>query len=106
MQDDDGALNRTNVQILVPDESNLDLSKSTLVSLGTHADINANGIGKLPFNSQTIEVGYLLDADNNVLLAGFISDERKELSVETTAEVILYYGLGYYLLPDNAKSAF
>ncbi|GAB3011694.1 hypothetical protein GCM10027284_33910 [Cyclobacterium sediminis] len=106
MQDDNGALNRTNVQIVLPDESNVNLSKSTLVSLGAYADINKNGTGKVPFNSQTIEIGYLLDADNNVLLAGFISDERKELSIETTAEVILYYGLGYYLLPDNAKSAF
>ncbi|AKP52892.1 hypothetical protein [Cyclobacterium amurskyense] len=106
MQDDNGAFNRTNVQILLPDGSNVDLSKSTLVSLGANADINANGIGKVPFNSQTIEIGYLLDADNNVLLAGFISDQRKELSIETTAEVILYYALGYYLLPDSAKSAF
>ncbi|MCK0132638.1 hypothetical protein MWU59_14110 [Flavobacteriaceae bacterium F08102] len=94
------------VQIVLPEDSTIDLSKSTLVSLGVEADVNTNGIGNVPFNSGTIEVGYLLDAKNNVLLAGFISDDRKELSVETTAEIILYYALGYYLLPDSGKRAF
>ncbi len=94
------------VQILLPENSSVDFTTGTLVSLGANSDIDTKGAGNLPLNSGTIEVGYLLDADNNVLLAGFISDERKELSVETTAEIILYYALGYYLLPDSAKSAF
>ena len=102
----DGTFEMLDVQILLPKDSNVDFTNGTLVSLGAYSDINANGAGSLPLNSQTIEVGYFLDADDNVLLAGFISDDRSELSVETTAEIILYYALGYYLLPDSAKSAF
>ena len=100
------AFEMVDVQILLPEDSGVNLTNSTVVSLGANSDIDANGTGNLPLNSGTIEIGYLLDADNNVLLAGFISDERKELSVETTSEIILYYALGYYLLPDSAKSDF
>ena len=110
MQDDDvaggGAFETVDVQIVLPNDSNVDFSSSSLVSLGARADINTTGTGTLPFNSETTEVGYLLDENNTVLLAGFISDERKEVSVETTAEIILYYALGYYLLPESGKSAF
>lgn len=100
------AFDMVDVQVLLPEGSSVDLTNGTLVLLGSDSDIDANGTGSLPLNGETIEVAYLLDADNNVLLAGFISDERKELSVETTAEIMLYYALGYYLLPDSAKGAF
>ncbi|WP_419213981.1 hypothetical protein ACNR9Q_07460 [Maribacter sp. X9] len=94
------------VKILLPEDSGVNLSTSTLVSLGTDSSIDAKGIGKVPFNSGTVEVGYLLDEENKVLLAGFISEERKELSIETTAELMVYYALDYYLLPESGKSAF
>ncbi|MAU14969.1 MAG: hypothetical protein CMH46_05455 [Muricauda sp.] len=100
------AFDMVDVQVLLPEDSSVDLTNGTVVLLGANSDIDANGTASLPLNGETIEVAYLLDADNNVLLAGFISDERKELSVETTAEIMLYYALGYYLLPDSAKGAF
>ncbi len=102
----DSTFETVDVQILLPEDSSVDFTNGTLVSLGANSDIDANGTGNLPLNGETIEIGYFLDAENNVLLAGFITKERSELSVETTAEIILYYALGYYLLPDNAKSAF
>jgi hypothetical protein len=94
------------VQVILPQNSTVDISKTTMVSLGSTTEVNASAKGTIPFNPGSVELAYLLDQDNNVLLAGFISDGRKEISLETTAEVILYYGLDYYLLPPSAKKAF
>src|SRR5690606_16805507 len=94
------------VQILLPDASQVELSTSTLVSLGMDSPVDTDAKGSIPLNNGKVEVGYLLDADNRVLLAGLISGERKEISVETTAELMVYYGLSYHLLPESAKSAF
>lgn len=94
------------VQVILPQNSTIDLSKTIMASLGSTSEINGSAKGSIPFNPGSVELAYLLDQDNNVLLAGFLSDGRKEISLETTAEVILYYGLDYYLLPPSAKKAF
>lgn len=94
------------VKVVLPPGSTVDLSTMSVVTLGQSAKLNDTDIGELPFNANSIELGYLIDADNNILLLGLISDDRKEISVKTTAEAILYYGLGYYLLPDRAKKPF
>ena len=94
------------VQVLLPDNGDVDLANAKLVSLGADSDVDGNGMGQLPLNSGTVESAYLLDAENHVLLAGLISEDRKELSIETTAELMVYYALGYHLLPESAKSAF
>lgn len=101
-----GAFEMVDVQIRLPEASNLDPSSGTLVSLGAGSSVDAEGKGSVPMNLGTIEVAYLLDTENNVLLSGFISEERKEVSVETTAELMVYYALGYHLLPESAKAAF
>ncbi|WP_318309223.1 hypothetical protein [Flagellimonas crocea] len=94
------------VRVLLPENGNVDLTDAKLVSLGADSDVDASGMGKLPLNRGTVEAGYLLDADNRILLAGFLSEERSELSIETTAEQMVYYALSYHLLPESAKSAF
>lgn len=101
-----GEFELAEVTVILPEDSSVDLTNGTIVSLGSDSGIDSNGTGNLPLNSGTIEIGYLLDENSNVLLAGFITDERRKISVETTAEVILYYALGYYLLPDSAKRTF
>lgn len=95
-----------NVQVLLPDNGDVDLTNAKLVSLGADSDMDGNGMGQLPLNSGVVESAYLLDAENHVVLAGLISGDRLELSVETTAELMVYYALGYHLLPESAKSAF
>jgi len=93
------------VKVVLPEGATADLSGTTLFSLGTSSDLTSQ-TGKIPFNKGTIELSYLLDKDNNVWLAGFLDDTRKEVSIETTTEVMLYYLLDYYLLPESGKKAF
>lgn len=101
-----GSYEMVDVKVVMPAGSTVDLASTTLVSLGSDSEVNSDGKGILPFNKGSVELGYVLDSGNHVLLLGFLSDERKEISVRTTAEVMLYYGLDYYVLPASAKSAF
>ncbi len=94
------------VNVVMPEGSAVDLTGATLFSLGTSSDLNGTMSAKLPANTGTYELACLLDKDNNVLLAGFVGENHKEISIETTTEVMLYYALDYYLLPDNAKKVF
>ena len=101
-----GNFEMTTVQAVLPEGVELDLSTTSIASLGEEVMVDSNGMALLPFNSGTVELGYLLDEDNNVLLLGFLSDQRTEISVTTTAEVMLYFGLDYFLLDASAKTAF
>lgn len=94
------------VKVELPEGSSIDLSTASLVSLGVAAEIGSNDAASLPFNQGTTELVYLMDADDQVLLLGFITDENKEISVRTTTEAMLYFALDYYLLPESAKSTF
>ena len=94
------------VQAILPEGSSIDLSTTSILSLGSASALAVSGQGEIPLNPGTVEMAYLLDAEDNVLLAGFVSDDRKEISVATTVEVMLYFGLDYYLLADNAKQVF
>ena len=101
-----GSFEMVDVTVILSNNSDIDLNATSIVSLGNIESIDADGMGMVAVNPGTIETAYLIDNDNNVLLAGFISDDRQEISIRTTVELMLYYGLDYYLLPDNAKTAF
>src|SRR5690606_17041460 len=94
------------VSVLLPEGSTIDLSKAKLVSLGSESDMESDGQGELPYNSGNLELGYLMDSENNVLLLGFLSEHRKEISIRTTTEAMLYFGLDYYLLEPSIKQLF
>lgn len=100
-------LEEVNVNVVLPQGSDADLSNAVLFSLGASSDLDGSKTGKLPFNPDSFEPAYLLDDDNNVLMAGFISDNNSEISIETTAEFMLYYAFDYYLLSaPNARKVF
>ncbi|MCB9208093.1 MAG: hypothetical protein H6609_01850 [Ignavibacteriales bacterium] len=94
------------VKVSIPEGSNADLTNASIFSLGEASELTSEKIGNLPFNNGSVELAYLLDKDNNVLLSGFLTDSRKEISIETTAEIMIYYALDYYLLPESAKKLF
>lgn len=100
-------LEEVNVNVVLPEGSSADLSNAVLFSLGASSDVDGSKTGKLPFNPDSFEPAYLLDDDNNVLMAGFISDHNSEISIETTVEFMLYYAFDYYLLSaPNARKVF
>lgn len=101
-----GEFQLVDVKVSLPADSQVDLTTATVISIGKTAPLTNGVAPEVPFNPGSYELGYLLDDSNNVLLAGFLSDNRKELNIATTAEVMLYYGLDYYLLPESGKKAF
>ncbi len=95
-----------NVEVILPSGSNVDLSTSTIVSMGENSSVDINNIASLPHNNGGIELAFLLDSEDNLVLSGFITDTRRTISVESTTEVMLYYALDYYLLTSAARQAY
>ncbi len=93
-------------KIVLPDGSTVDLSGSLLCSLGATSDLNGNLNGYVPFNDGSVELAYLVDEQDELLLAGFLSDDRNEISVATTVEVLLYFGMGSSLNTLEYKKFF
>ncbi|MDX2245155.1 MAG: hypothetical protein SF052_00150 [Bacteroidia bacterium] len=83
----------TDAQVVLPTGSTLDLTKTSVLSLSKISSVKANGKTSIRYNTGTWEVVYLLDANKNILMASIISDENKEISIKTTAQAMLYYGL-------------
>ncbi len=81
------------VQVILPDGSNADTTGASLFGMGATSNLDDAAKGNIPFNPGSVELAYLFDADGDLLLAGFMTDERKEVSVATTAEVMLYFGM-------------
>ena len=109
--DDDDPNTTTNyeivgVQVNLPNDSAVDLNNAELYSMGSAADVDINGSGELPFNPNTTEIAYLFDGDGDLILAGFLTDDRKEISTSTTAEVLLYFGMLSSIRTTSYKSAF
>ncbi|WP_273568023.1 hypothetical protein [Maribacter halichondriae] len=102
----EGQVQMVDVQVNLPADSNLDLSTTTIVTLASPGEVKENGVGSVPFNPGSFELAYLFDASDKLLLSGFISDDRKEISVATTTEVMLYFGLGSYLQPSEFKKGY
>lgn len=94
------------VTVKMPDGANLDVTSTKMFSLSVTSDVSGTGTGMLPFNESFNDLAFLLDENDNVLLAAFLTNGRKEISIETTAEVLVYYALDYYLLPNAAKDKY
>ncbi len=85
--------NTAKIQVKLPDAATHNLNNATLVSLGSENQLDENLNATIPFNPGTIELAYLVDSEDELLMAGFLTNERKEISVVTTAEVMLYFGM-------------
>lgn len=94
------------VQINLPTGSTVDLANAELYGMGTAADVDTNGSGELPFNPGTTEIAYLFDSNGDLILAGFLTDNRKEISTSTTAEVLFYFGMLSSVRATGYKSTF
>lgn len=94
------------VQVIVPDGAAVDISTTTLFTLANAVTVDAGGKATVPFNVGTSEIAYLLDAENNLLLAGFLTDDRKEVSISTTTEVMLFFGMASSLRGSAYKDFF
>lgn len=104
--DTSGEFQMTNVEITIPTESDFDLNGTFVLSMGKSSEVSGAIATEIPFNPGTIELAYLLDANDNLVLAGFVSDDKKEISIETTAGVLLYFGMVSSLRDVDYKDFF
>jgi len=90
-----------NIQVTLPAGSSVDLSKTEVYTLSKSYSVGSDGKSNILFNSNTYELAYLFDETNNLLLMGFISDDNKEISIASTAQALIYFGLGATVAIDG-----
>lgn len=89
--DPSGTLETIDVQVILPDGSNVNLGDTEVFTLAETASVDGNGNAEAPTITDSSELAFVFDSDNNPILASFISSEKTEISIATTAEVLLYY---------------
>lgn len=82
------------VTVRLPDGSSLDPAELTVLSMLVPAPVDADGRAYALHAPGNVNTVYVLDRDDDVVMAAFIDDRRREVTAETTAETLLYYGLG------------
>jgi len=99
-------VSRVEVTLHLPEGSNLNPDGLDIISYGVSAAIDPTGKAKVPFQQGASNLAYLFDKSGNFLLAGFITDAKKEISVRTTAQYLLYLGFGIPQMPLPVRSKF
>jgi hypothetical protein len=98
---DPSSFTTTDVAVIVPPGSSIDLSKTTLLSGFAEYPVDSNGKSKIRFAPGMRRLTHLVDGDGNTLMMGFITNTTKEISIATTASVLVYWGLGLSILPQE-----
>ncbi|MEO9021507.1 MAG: hypothetical protein ABI290_05175, partial [Ginsengibacter sp.] len=93
-------------QIILPENSSVDMATCEIYSLALTAKVDAQGSVKAPYSQGFPNVVYLFDKNKNVILAGFITDSTNTISVASTAEVLLYFGMGTTFQPHEIMEKF
>ncbi|EMS32743.1 hypothetical protein C943_00748 [Mariniradius saccharolyticus AK6] len=96
----------TDVNIVLPTGSTLDLSKTKLLSGFAEYPVENTGKSKVRFAAGGSKLAFLVDEAGNTLLAGFITDTNKEISIATTASVLVYFGMGISFQPHEIKKKY
>ncbi len=94
------------VQIILPKNSPVDLSTCELFSLSLSTPVDNKGNVKAAFDKGYPNIAYVFDKNNNVILAGFITDSTTTISTGSTAEVLLYFGMGTTFQPYEIMDKF
>jgi len=91
------------IQVVLPAGASIDLSKTSVYSLSQSFGVGSDGKATIAFNGGSYEVVFLYDEANKPIMAGIISNENKEISITTTAQALLYYGLGIMYSHSNEE---
>lgn len=94
------------VEIIFPGNTNIDLASCKVFSLSIESGVNDKGKAKIANSKGFANIAYVFDKDDNVILAGFITDTTSTISVASTAEVLLYTGMGTAFLPYEIMNRF
>ena len=94
------------ISVLLPDNSNFNLGQAKVFSLGETFNIAGNGTSKAINTNDTYVLAAVLDNNDNIVLTGFISDEKKEISIRSTVEASLLFALGAVFQPEEIKQLY
>lgn len=94
------------INIILPTGSSLDLTNYKVRSVVDDFDIDSSGNSTANFLEDNTNIAYLLDENENPILAGFINNEKREISVRSTVEVSLFFNLGTVFLPSEIKKIY
>lgn len=86
------------VQVVLP-KPGIDLSTCMALSYSTTAALNSQGKVRVAYEPGSSTIAYILDANNNLLMAGFITDSTAVINTQSTAKVLLYYAYQVPLQP-------
>ena len=79
---------------------------STVLSQLDEADVGGGGETLVSLREDGRVLATFFNSDGEPILAGIVSDESTEISVETTVQTSIYVGLGTVLLPEEIKQRF
>lgn len=99
-------LKEIDVAIILPEESNLDLSTTEIVSFLQSYGVDSNGQVTILGNAKDETFVSLQNKEGNVLLYGFIDDTNNILSIASSAKASLYFSLGTFAQFDGIKDKF
>lgn len=94
------------VQIILPENSPVDLATCEVFSLSFSSPVDKDGNVKAAFNKGYPNIAYVFDKNKNVILSGFVTDSTNTISVGSTAEVLLYFGMGTTFQPYEIMGKF
>jgi len=94
------------VQVSLPTGTSLDITTSEISSLFENHAVSDSGSSEATYLVGGRSIASLVDSAGQVILFGFITDSKKELSVASTLEVLVYFGLGTAFLPDTIKEQY
>ena len=94
------------IQVTLPDGGDLDLATTKVFSIFEDLDVSATGLATAVYPKDGRALTMLRDNSGETLLMGFITEDKKELSISSTLEVSLFFGLGTVFLPEEIKEKY
>lgn len=82
------------IQVVIPEGTNVDLSGAFVVANSFEYSMDAGNKSKVAVLPGEYQLAFLLDAQDRVLLSGFIGPGKQEISTMSTAEVLFFFGTG------------
>lgn len=87
------------ITLLFPANTPVEAASCSVYSQSFTSYAEKDGSYKIAYEQGFPNIAWVFDKNKNVILAGFITDSAKTISVASTAEVLLYFGLGTTFQP-------
>lgn len=86
------------IQVVLP-RPGVDLATCKLMSHSAITNLNGEGKGRAAYVPGSPIIAYVLDKNDQLLLAGFVTDSNSVINTESTAKVLLYFAYKVPLQP-------